>query len=115
MENTEKVYDMNRINTLLRYEKIPAYVMTEEQKAYLAGYRAQLESRKPVDVDKIEDITVRKPLADEIDEIEPKTQELDQKVADLVEEATKEVKETKKKASRKKKTAKTEEPEEVKE
>lgn len=113
MKNSEKVYDMNRINTLLRYEKIPAYVMTAEQKAYLAGYRAQLESRKPVVVEEIDEVKVRKPIVDELEAIEEPTKEekaVDEKVADLVKEVTNEEKKTRKKSTKKsKKNKKTEE------
>ena len=123
MNNNEKVYDMNRINTLLHYEKIPSFTMTKEQKEYLAGYRAQVEARTPVVVKEDTEIKIRKPLSRELEEV--KNEEIVNAVAELVEEATKN---TKKKKTRKKstkknaekveeapKTEETEETEEVKE
>lgn len=102
MAKDNKVYDMNRVNTLLRYEKIPAYIMTDEQKAYLAGYRAQLEERATIVIDTDDKIRVRRPLVEATSSNSTHDIEIDAAVADLVETTVaKTAKKTRKKSSKK--------------
>lgn len=109
MENKKKVYDMNRINTLLHYEKIPAFTMTKEQKAYLEGYRAQLAESKPVEVEKIETVTVEAPKIGGIAGLPDKEADakIDAILADVKKELAEQAKEIKAKKQNIKKTKKT--------
>lgn len=93
-------YDLNRIKSLIHYERIsqinPDFKLTAEQKEYLAAYRAQKASEDKLRVEEIssEPFQLVRETEDGIEEVD---------------EAA--VLETPKKRSRKKKTTKTEETE----